>query len=141
MVNKDVVTAKLGELTDRIDQVRLHRKASSSELASERAARDLVAFNLMLAVQACADVAGHIIADEAWTPATTLAESFRRLAEKSVVSTATATALASAVGLRNIVAHGYAGIDVELLHAASAAGLDDLERFAADIARWLRAQP
>lgn len=63
MVNEDIVVAKLGELADRLGQIRIHRKASAEELGTDRAARDLVSFNLMLAVQACTDVAGHIIAD------------------------------------------------------------------------------
>jgi uncharacterized protein YutE (UPF0331/DUF86 family) len=141
MVRKDLVAAKLGELADRIEQIRFHRKASADDLVADRAARDLVSFNLMLAVQACADVAGHVIADEGWPPATTIAESFRRLAERSVVSSVTATALGNAVGLRNIVAHGYAGVDVAMLHVASTAGVTDLEAFASEVSRWLEAQP
>jgi uncharacterized protein YutE (UPF0331/DUF86 family) len=131
----------LGELADRIEQIRLHRKSSADDLVADRAARDLVSFNLMLAVQACADVAGHVIADEGWPPATTIAESFRRLADRSVLSSSTATALGNAVGLGNIVAHGYAGVDVGMLHTASTAGVADLERFASEISRWLEAQP
>jgi uncharacterized protein YutE (UPF0331/DUF86 family) len=36
----------------------------TDELASDRDALDLVAFNLMLAVQAACDPASHLIADE-----------------------------------------------------------------------------
>lgn len=89
----------------------------------------------MLAVQAACDLATHIIADEGWTAAPTTAESFHRLAEHHVISTA--TAMRRAVGFRNVVAHGYAGIDVGATHAASTAGLSDLDRFGREVGTWL----
>ncbi len=141
MVKKDIVTAKLGELADRIGQIRLHRRTSAADLTASRADRDLVSFNLMLSVQACADIAGHLIADEGWPVATTLAESFVRLHERAVISSRSAMALASAVGLRNIVAHGHTGVDPQLLHVASVDGVVDLERYAREVSQWLLTQP
>ena len=140
MVKHAVVEAKLALLADRVDQVRLHRVASRDALAGDRVARDLVAFNLMLAVQACTEIASHVIADEGLRAATTLAEAFARLGEHGVLTPATVKALSSAVGLRNVIAHGYAGIDLGMLQSAATAGVDDLDRFAAEIARWLAAQ-
>lgn len=140
MVNKDLVTAKLDELSDKLEQIRKHRKQTVEQFEADRTARDLVSFNLMLAVQACTDIAGHIIADEGWPPAPTLAESFRRLKDKGVLSPPTASSLANAIGLRNVIAHGYSSIDRKMLHAASVAGLADLESFAREISTWLVAQ-
>lgn len=137
MVDADVISAKLGELADRVARVRTHRKASAKLLAADRDALDLVSFNLMLAVQACADIASHLIADEGWPPAGTVAQSFVRLEENGVIEAATAHALGRAVGLRNVVAHGYASADPSMVHAASTAGLDDLAAFARQVAGWI----
>jgi uncharacterized protein YutE (UPF0331/DUF86 family) len=109
-------------------------------LARNRDALDIVAFNLMFAVQSCLDVASHIIADEGWPPATTLASAFVQLRDGGVLDHETAEALGRAAGLRNVVAHGYAGIDVEKVHAAATLGLRDLEAFRAEVARWVQAQ-
>jgi uncharacterized protein YutE (UPF0331/DUF86 family) len=108
---------------------------------SDRDALDLVAFNLMLAVQAACDLAAHLIADEGWTAPPTVAECFHELAIRQVITTATAAAMRRAVGFRNIVAHGYAGIDVAATHAASMVGLGDLDRFAREVATWLTSRP
>ena len=137
MVRLEIVQRKLAELDHRVARVRAHRRASRDELASDRDALDLVAFNLMLAVQAACDLAAHLIADEGWTAPASVAECFHQLAEHQVISAATAAALRRAVGFRNIVAHGYAGIDIAATHAASTAGLDDLDRFAREVATWL----
>lgn len=141
MVRLEIVQRKLAELDDRVARVRAHRRASRDELASDRDALDLVAFNLMLAVQAACDLAAHLIADEGWTAPASVAECFHQLAEHQVISAATAAALRRAVGFRNIVAHGYAGIDIAATHAASTAGLDDLDRFAREVATWLARRP
>jgi uncharacterized protein YutE (UPF0331/DUF86 family) len=140
MVRTDIAHRKLAELADRVARVRAHRGASPDELASDRDALDLVAFNLMLAVQAACDLASHLIADEGWTAPPTLAECFPQLAEHQVISPATSAALRRAVGFRNVVAHGYAGLDVAATFAASTAGLDDLDRFAREVAAWLAAR-
>jgi len=71
-------------------------------------------------------------------PATDLAGSFRRLHERGVLSEATSTAMGKASGLRNIVAHVYAQADPELLFAAASSGLDDLDQFSGEIARWIQ---
>jgi uncharacterized protein YutE (UPF0331/DUF86 family) len=138
MVDANVVAAKLRELDDRIARVRAHLPAAASALAADRDALDLVAFNLMLAVQVCLDVASHLIADEAWPAAASLGEAFQRLGEQGVLTQPTAAALRRAAGLRNVVAHGYAEAHPDLLHAAASGGLPDLERFASEVSAWVR---
>ena len=140
MVDADVVTAKLAELGDRISRLREHCPETSSALAASRDLMDLVSFNLMLAVQTCLDVASHVIADEGWPPASTLAESFQRLGEHQVIAAETSAALGRAAGLRNLVAHGYAAIEPELIHEAASSGLADLERFSSEVSGWLSRQ-
>jgi len=136
VVDRTLIASKLADLADRIARVRQHRTSTSSELASHRDAADLVAFNLMLAVQICAGIASHLISDEGWPAAKTLGEAFTRLEEQQVISAPVAVALRNAVGLRNLVAHGYAGVDPALLHAAATRGIDDLNAFAQAIAAW-----
>jgi len=68
MVDADLVASKLAELADRIARVRGHVRQSSDALSGDRDALEIVSFNLMLAVQTCADMASHLIADERWPP-------------------------------------------------------------------------
>lgn len=88
-------------------------------------------------MQACLDVASHLIADEGWQPATDLAGAFRRLGEEGVLRRDTAEALARASGLRNVVAHAYGSADAGLVFSGATDGLADLERFAAEVAGWI----
>ncbi len=64
-------------------------------------------------------------------------ETFKRLAEHGVISKETAKALAGAAGLRNVVAHGYAGVVPQKIHDAAVNGLADLERFSREVSSWV----
>lgn len=50
---------------------------------------------------------------------------------------------ARAAGLRNVVAHAYGRADAHRVFAGASEGLEDLERFATEVARWIeeRAEP
>lgn len=121
--------------------MRAKRPEAPAALDEDPDTRDLIAFRLMLADQTCLDLASHIIADEAWPPATSFADSFRRLNDEGVISAATAERLREAAKFRNFVAHGYASVDPERLFKAATEGPADLERFAREVSAWLEARP
>lgn len=137
MVDEHIATQKLKEIVQRIARARALCPADPEEFAGDENAVELVSFNLLLAVQTCVDLATHLIADESWEPAATAREAFERLHERRVISQETVNALRKAIGLRNIVAHGYSGIDPMQVHTAATAGLGDLERFAAEVSVWI----
>lgn len=140
VVSKDLVTAKLAELAERAARVRSKCPSDAARLSADADALDIVSFNLMLVVQLCADIASHIIADEEWAPPKSIAESFSRIEERGVISAATGDSLRRAVGLRNVVAHGYGHVDATMVFAAAIAGLADLDRFAREVAAWVRSR-
>lgn len=137
VVDPDLIAAKLTELSDRVARVTSKCPSTVDELRDDRDALDVVSFNLMLAVQSCADIASHIIADEGWPTASNLAGGFNRLRDEAVISADTAVALCRAVGLRNVVAHGYAGINPTMVHDAAIKCVADLEAFAREVAAWI----
>ncbi|MEW5854278.1 MAG: DUF86 domain-containing protein [Myxococcota bacterium] len=140
MVDADVITLKLGELARRIARVDEHYLPAAPAFPANQDSQEIIAFNLMLSVQVCADIASHIISDEGWPPAATLAEGFKRLAEHGVITEALAQTLSQAVGLRNVVAHGYARINLQHLHAAAARGVEDLREYTRQVAQWVSAR-
>lgn len=137
MVDTNLVAAKLTELAERIARARAHCPPTASDLAEDQDALDLVSFNLLLAVQACLDLASHLISDESLPPAATYAEAFQRLHEHGVLSRGTAEILGKATGLRNVVVHGYAGVDRSLIFRAATHVLSDLEQFAREASAWV----
>ena len=141
MINRNLLAAKWTELAQRLEQLKKHRKPTVDELEGDRDASELVAYNLMLAIQTCVDVANHVIADEGWAAPRTTGEAFARLAEHGVVPPALAAALRSAVGFRNVIVHGYAGLDLRPLHRTATSGVDEIEAFARSVTQWANGRP
>ena len=56
MVDVNVVTSKMAELAMYIERVRSHCLVTEADLAADRDALDIVAFNLMLAIQTCINI-------------------------------------------------------------------------------------
>lgn len=140
MVDVNVVAFKIGELKDRMDRVRSHCPDRPEDFVADRDALDIVSFNLLLAVQSSLDLASHLISEEKWPPAATARGALETLEAHGVISKETVRSLSDAVGLRNIVAHGYSGVDPRKIHAAAKTGLPDLERFASEVSVWLRSR-
>src|SRR5262245_49908569 len=135
VVNQNLVAAKLLELDDRIGRIQSRCPPAVIEFGSDRDAIDVVSYNVMLAVQSCADIASHIIAGQRWPAATSLAGAFARLCDQNVISERTADALCRATALRNFIAHGYACLDPARIHTAGRSLVTDMEAFAGEIAR------
>ncbi len=141
VVNVNLLAAKLTDLNYRVRRVESRCPATVSALAADQDALDLIAFNLMIAVQLCADIASHIISDQGWPAARTLGDGFDKLNENGVIRTETAVSMSRAAGFRNVVAHGYAGIDVDIVFQAANAGLGDLRTFAQEVSQWIQENP
>lgn len=137
MVDVHVVTQKLKEIYRRVVRARKLCPADPEDFSQDEDALELVSFNLLLAVQACIDLATHLISEEDWLPVATAREALERLEEHGVISRQTLAALRQAIGLRNVVAHGYSGIDPARVHAAATVGLGDLERFTTEVSAWI----
>ncbi|MGM0575944.1 MAG: type VII toxin-antitoxin system HepT family RNase toxin [Myxococcota bacterium] len=138
MVRRELIGRKLADVHRRLDNVRRLRPEEADALERDEDLLDLVSFNLMLAVQACVDAASHIIADEGWPQPTTLRGAFDTLAREDVVSRETAAAMGRAAAFRNVVAHGYVEVVPALVYEAATDGLDELSRFAREVAAWIR---
>ena len=93
---------------------------------------------LQIAIQAALDVASHIVSDERLGEPETNRELFDRLAQHGWLSAELAGTMARMVGFRNIVVHGYGGVNLEIAKDIVERRLDDLLAFVAAIHARLR---
>lgn len=138
MVDAEVVTRRLLVLNDALSQLAGRSDAITAEsLRGDPLLRAAVERWMQVAIEACVDLAYHVIADAGWVPTDSARGAFLRLAEHHVIAAELASRLGLAAGLRNILVHEYAEVDLVILAAAARDGLSDLRQLGASIGRLL----
>ena len=134
MVDHDVLARKIASATARLSEVAEIVAQPRDDFLEDPKARDLAAFYTLLAVQDCIDLASHWVADEGWQPPDHAGSTFDILADRGVVTHELATVLRQAVGLRNVIAHGYAALDAGRFYEEIRRAGPDIEQFLAELA-------
>lgn len=137
MTDEILVLRKLTILREHVSRVRRRRPDDVESFRDDTDVQDAMSLSLLVAIQEALDIAMHVCADEGWGIPASYAESFDILAQHDAINSPLAAELARVTAVRNRIAHGYATVDVERLHAEVPAGLDALDRFAAAIARYV----
>lgn len=84
---------------------------------------------LQLAAQATLDIASHVVSDERLGEPETYREIFELLARHGWLEPALAAKLEDLAGFRNVVVHGYADVDLNVVEDVVRNHLDDLLSF------------
>ena len=135
MVDREVVAAKVAAIRDAVDRVRRTLPPTAGELAADRDRREIVALNLLVALQSCLALAAHWLADEGRQVPQSYRAVMLSLAEEGVLEVGLARRLGDAAGLRNLIAHQYARLDWERIHVLASQRLGDLEDFCSELSR------
>lgn len=134
MVNVDVVQRKIGRASVWLDEAEAILARPEQELLAEIKERDLASFYLFLAIQEVIDLASHWVAEENWGPPDDAASTFVILADHREIDRNLAEDMRKAVGLRNLIAHGYSLIDHSRIQGEYKKGVASLRRFLAAVA-------
>ena len=128
-MDRDVVTAKLESLRHCVERVRTRTPASVEELSSCYDAQDIICLNLERAVQACVDIAAHIVSDTECTVPDSMAGTFDALERQGVLSRDLTEHMRRAVGFRNISVHAYQTLDWEIVYSIATERLGDFVEY------------
>jgi uncharacterized protein YutE (UPF0331/DUF86 family) len=137
MVDRVVLAAKLAAIRDAVARIREVLPETPGALAADRTAREVITLNLFFALQEAISLATHWLADEGCEVPQSYGDVFTALGKRGVIAVDLAARLRSAAGVRNLIAHRYAALDVERLYSFAASDLDDLTRFCATLAEQL----
>lgn len=139
MVDERRVRLLLQRVSENLDHL---RELAAEDRSSLRADFDRLAalkYLFVVAIEGCLNVAQHLCASEGWGPPTDNADAMRLLGRHRAVRPDLADAMAKAVGFRNVLVHGYTGVDDDRV-VAFLDRLDDLDRFVGSVASWLDSQ-
>lgn len=135
MVNVDVVERKVGRASAWLDDAEAILARPEQEFLAEIKERDLASFYLFLAIQEVIDLASHWVADENWGPPDDAASTFVILASRRAIDWDLAEDMRGAVGLRNLIAHGYSLIDHARIQLEYKKGVASIRRFLTTVSK------
>lgn len=139
MVDKNITYRYLESLENSIAKMR-NMNLTPEMITGNEDIQDLLDRRMQKAIEACIDIAAHIVAAEKLGRAETSASLFRLLAKHNLIPEKLAKKLEMAVGLRNIIVHEYTQIDYQLAYSNLEKKLNDLEDFAQNIKNYLEKQ-
>lgn len=125
MVEPDRVQSKLGRLEEYLQGLDAKQDCSLDEYRQDADRRDIVERRFEKAIQACLDIASHVVSTEGYREPENYGDLFVILGEEGVLSSETAEQMVEMAGFRNVLAHEYANIIDERVYRH----LQDLERF------------
>lgn len=137
MVDRELILRKLTDLEQYITQVEEFRGITPEEYRRDWKTQRIVERTLQIAIEACADVANHIIADRNLRMPSTYAEAFEVLAEAGILTAAQREAMVRMSGFRNLIVHEYARIEPAMVVRVLRERLGDFGAFRAAILRIL----
>jgi uncharacterized protein YutE (UPF0331/DUF86 family) len=135
VVDKAILAEKTAAVRDAVARIREVLPASRDRFLADRSSREIVALNLFVAIQECLSLATHWLADAGLAVPQSYAQVFAELGRQGVVPQELAARLASAAGLRNLLAHRYGALDWTRLHEIASTSSGDLAAFCEVIAR------
>ena len=137
MVDRDLVRRKLAELAEYVTQVSEYRVLTVARYRADWKTQRIVERTLQMAIEACLDIASHVVADRGLHAPATYAETFEILVRAGLMSPSLGDAMIRMTGFRNVIVHEYTGIDAEIVVRVLHDRLEDFRSFEAEALRWL----
>jgi uncharacterized protein YutE (UPF0331/DUF86 family) len=131
MTDFELIAKQLAFIESMVSDLR--RLARPEDIVRDIREERFVAHTLQMAAQAALDVASHIVSDERLGEPQTNREMFALLERSGWLTVSLSARMQAIAGFRNLVVHGYAKIDPNILRDIVVHRLDDLCEFAAAI--------
>ncbi len=129
MVDKPLILRKLAELDQYVRQVKEYARISVEEYQSSWKTQRIIERTLQMMIEACVDIAGHIISDKAFRTPTSYSDTFKVLHENGVLPASLFAKMDKMAKFRNVVVHHYDTIDAEIVVGILKRDLDDFLGF------------
>ena len=135
-IQPQIVRRHLLALDEAVRTLRKYSGIDLSELESDREKRWIVERGLQLCAQNVLDIATHIAVGTGHD-VPDYAVAIDRLADAGVLPAPFAQRLRALAGFRNVLVHGYLDVDVAIVHRLLRDELDDFDKFAAQVNRFI----
>lgn len=129
MIDKEVIRNKFHELRIYLKEIEGLRETSWGEFSSSLSKQWMVSHGLQLSIQVVIDVGNHILAALGENQIEDYVDIIDKLGEKKIIPQEFAKTIRGMAGLRNILVHEYARLDLKKIYDILQNRLSDFYNF------------
>ena len=137
MVNKSIVNSALETIRFNIGELKKADDINWEKYQDDIRSRRFIERSLHVIIEACIDIAQHIISDENFRQPESYRDSFIVLMENKIIPRDDIRTFEKIAMFRNLLVHYYEKVDDEIVFAVFTKNLDDLERFTSYIMDYM----
>lgn len=137
MIKREIIDKHLDDMATRVALLRRYQERTYDEFVADWQAIYAAERGLQTAIQNVIDIGAHILAalgDSQWNE---YREIPPHLTQQHVIPKSDVKTLQEMIGLRNILVHQYAEVDIAKIYAVIRDRLDDFDRFAEHIKQYV----
>lgn len=136
-VSKDLVEGKIDIIQRNLEFLGEYKHIDEEEFSDSFKDVQAVKYSLLESIEACIDIASHMISADNLERPESYTEMFEVLAKKEIIAKKLGEKLADMARFRNILVHGYAKIDNLKVLELVKEDLEDIEGFVGQILQSL----
>ncbi len=140
MVDKLLVGRKLAQIDTYLKQIGDFSRISLNQYKINWRTQRIVERTLHILIEACVDIANHIISDREMRLPTAYADTFTVLMENKVIGKNLCGTLEKMARFRNVVVHQYETIDPTIVVSILHRNLRDFQKYKKAIIKYLSSQ-
>jgi len=137
MIDKEVITKKFQDLNRYLKELEDFKSISWGEFSSSLTKQWMVLHGLQLSIQVLVDVGNHILAAMGENRIEDYVDIIDKLGDKNIIPSEFARQIRGMVGLRNIIVHEYASIDLNKIYEILQHRLEDFHKFIKHINQFI----
>ncbi len=137
MVNKNIVEKAIATIQLNIGELRNAGDIDWNIYTSDIRSRRFIERTLHVIIEACIDIAHHIISDENFREPATYREAFVVLNENGILPDQELPVFEKIAMFRNLLVHYYEKVDDEIVYGIFRNNLPDIERFVGYILEYI----
>jgi uncharacterized protein YutE (UPF0331/DUF86 family) len=138
MVNRVLIERIVSDIKTNIRDLRDAEDITWKVYKTDKRARRFVERTLHISIEACIDIAQHIISDEGLREPTSYRDTFAVLAENEIIPISDLPKFENMASFRNLIVHYYERIDDSVIYGVFKKNLSDFELFVERILEYLQ---
>jgi uncharacterized protein YutE (UPF0331/DUF86 family) len=137
-IDKIIIYGKIDIIERNIRFLREYKEKDESEILDSYKDLQAIKYSLFEIIEACIDIASHIISTKGFERAENYAEMFEILDKNNIIRTTLSKKLSNMARFRNILVHGYAKIDNSKVLLFVKEELKDIENYIQEILETIK---